>query len=97
MKHKTIREMYSDGFDVDFPGWMMPRNEFELSIRIMCMPDWKFFNGDKLARKIAFKGPDVYSWDDVERCYFPDSTESVATFSRIKISDMPQEIPETSI
>ena len=95
MKHKTIREMYSDGFDVDFSG--MPSTEFELSIRMMCMPDWKFFNGDKLARKIAFKGPDVYSWDDVERCYFPDSTESIATFSRIKISDMPQEIPETSI
>jgi hypothetical protein len=90
---QTIREMYSSGFDVDFPG--MPSNEFELMIRIFCGPDWKFFNGDKLTRNIDFKGPDIYSWDDGKRCYFPDSAESIATFSRIKISDMPEEIPES--
>lgn len=90
---QTIREMYSAGFDVDFPG--MPSSEFELSVRKFCMPDWDFFNGDKLARSIDFKGPDIYSWDDQEKCYFPDSTGSIATFSRIKISNMPEEIPES--
>ena len=81
---QTIREMYSAGFVVDFPG--MPIDEFSLSCHMLCAPDWKFFNGDKLERPIAFKGPNLYSWDDEKRCYFPDSTGSIATFSRIEIS-----------